>query len=69
MQRGREIGANHKETTWGAQQICPRHYSAIPSQLHMMELSEGWIRLAKLLGKPIPEEPFPHANNAKEARN
>ncbi len=29
-----------------------------------MELSEGWAPLADFLGCPVPEEPFPRANEA-----
>ncbi|KAL0571954.1 hypothetical protein V5O48_010006 [Marasmius crinis-equi] len=36
-----------------------------PSNFHMMELSEGWAPLCKVLGKPIPDEPFPRANDAE----
>jgi hypothetical protein len=36
-----------------------------PVQFHMMELSEGWAPLCKILGAPIPDEPFPRANDAK----
>jgi hypothetical protein len=34
-------------------------------KFYMMELSEGWASLCKILGAPIPEEPFPRANDAK----
>lgn len=30
-----------------------------------MELKQGWEPLAKILGKPIPDEPFPHANDGE----
>ncbi|PKS11726.1 hypothetical protein jhhlp_001714 [Lomentospora prolificans] len=36
-----------------------------PAKFHMMELSEGWGPIAKVLGKPIPNEPFPRANDAE----
>jgi hypothetical protein len=35
-----------------------------PAKFHMMELSEGWAPLCKILGKPTPDEPFPRANDA-----
>lgn len=35
-----------------------------PEKLHVMELSEGWSPLCKALGKPIPGDPFPRANDA-----
>lgn len=33
-------------------------------KFHMMELSDGWAPLCKILGTPIPDEPFPRANDA-----
>lgn len=32
-----------------------------------MEMSEGWAPLCKMLDKPIPEEPFPKANDSEAA--
>jgi Sulfotransferase domain len=29
-----------------------------PEKFHMMELSEGWAPLCKILGTSIPDEPF-----------
>ncbi|KAF2110598.1 P-loop containing nucleoside triphosphate hydrolase protein [Lophiotrema nucula] len=31
----------------------------------MMELSQGWEPLCRVLRKPVPEEPFPRANDAE----
>ncbi|KAF4997389.1 hypothetical protein FDECE_12097 [Fusarium decemcellulare] len=36
-----------------------------PAKLHMMDLSEGWAPLCKALDKPIPNDPFPRANDAE----
>ncbi|KAI1385890.1 P-loop containing nucleoside triphosphate hydrolase protein [Hypoxylon trugodes] len=36
-------------------------------QLLEMDLSEGWEPLCKFLGVPIPDEPFPRANDAQAA--
>ncbi|KAG9252562.1 uncharacterized protein F5Z01DRAFT_676037 [Emericellopsis atlantica] len=36
-----------------------------PDKFHMMELSEGWAPLCAMLHKPIPDEPFPRANDAE----
>ncbi|CAO2653459.1 Nn.00g028700.m01.CDS01 [Neocucurbitaria sp. VM-36] len=33
-------------------------------KFHMMELSDGWEPLCKMLGTSVPEEPFPRANDA-----
>ncbi|KAH8657879.1 P-loop containing nucleoside triphosphate hydrolase protein [Xylariales sp. PMI_506] len=35
-------------------------------QLLVMDPKEGWEPLCKFLGKPIPDEPFPRANEMKE---
>lgn len=32
-----------------------------------MDLSEGWEPLCKFLGVPVPNEPFPRANDAAAA--
>jgi len=36
-------------------------------KLLVMNLSQGWEPLCKFLGKPIPDVPFPRANDADEA--
>ena len=36
-----------------------------PEKFHMMELSEGWEPLCKTLNLPVPDEPFPRANDAE----
>ena len=38
-----------------------------PERLFWMEMSEGWEPLCKMLGKPIPEKPFPSANDSEAA--
>ena len=35
------------------------------ANFYMMELSEGWRPLCEILGVPIPEDPFPKANDAE----
>ena len=38
---------------------------AVPKdQLLEMRLSDGWGPLCRFLDKPIPDEPFPHVNEA-----
>jgi hypothetical protein len=37
-------------------------------RLFTMELKQGWEPLAKFLGKPIPDEPFPHANDGEATK-
>lgn len=36
-------------------------------RLHIVELEAGWEPLCKILNKPIPNEPFPRANDAENA--
>jgi len=36
-----------------------------PHKFHMMELSDGWQPLCKILNMKIPNEPFPRANDAE----
>lgn len=30
------------------------------------QVQEGWEPLCKFLGKPVPDEPFPHANEGRQ---
>lgn len=39
-----------------------------PERVLTMELKEGWEPLATFLDKPIPDEPFPHANDGETMR-
>tara|TARA_R110002003_G_scaffold64_9_gene6034 strand:- start:3397 stop:3666 length:270 start_codon:yes stop_codon:yes gene_type:complete len=32
---------------------------------YYLELSEGWEPICRIIGKPIPKEPFPKANDAE----
>lgn len=34
-------------------------------RFHMMQLSDGWAPLCNILDLPIPDEPFPRANDAE----
>lgn len=36
-----------------------------PEKLLIMELGEGWEPLCRFLDMPVPNEPFPHVNDAK----
>lgn len=38
-----------------------------PERLFWMEMSEGWAPLCKMLDKPVPEKPFPSANDSEAA--
>lgn len=37
-------------------------------QLLEMDLSDGWEPLCKFLGVPVPNEPFPRANDGAAAK-
>lgn len=39
-----------------------------PARLLAYEIAEGWQPLCAFLRRPIPDEPFPHANAAEEFR-
>ncbi|ORY06455.1 hypothetical protein K493DRAFT_322526 [Basidiobolus meristosporus CBS 931.73] len=36
------------------------------NKLLVFEVKEGWEPLCKFLGKPVPDEPFPHVNDTAE---
>lgn len=38
-------------------------------KLLVFEPSQGWEPLCKLLGKPIPDQPFPHLNDTQQFIN
>lgn len=38
-----------------------------PERLFWMDMGEGWAPLCKMLDKPIPDEPFPRANDSEAA--
>jgi hypothetical protein len=37
----------------------------LQAKFHMMDLNERWAPLCSVLGTPIPDEPFPRANDAE----
>ncbi|KJZ71270.1 hypothetical protein HIM_09343 [Hirsutella minnesotensis 3608] len=39
-----------------------------PDRLLEMEITQGWAPLAKFLGRPVPDEPFPRVNDAANWR-
>lgn len=38
-----------------------------PGNLHMFEVDKGWEPLCKILGKDVPDQPFPRINDANAA--
>ncbi|KAI9728247.1 MAG: hypothetical protein M1834_007740 [Cirrosporium novae-zelandiae] len=62
------------EATHNAKATYLRHYSEIraatpPDRLLDYKFSDGWEPLCKFLGKPIPDVPFPRANDAQEMQD
>lgn len=39
-----------------------------PERLLVFEVADGWAPLCRFLGVPVPDEPFPHANDARWMR-
>lgn len=37
-----------------------------PERLHVSELKDGWAPLCKILDVPVPDEPYPRANDSAE---
>jgi len=35
-----------------------------PGKFHMIELKDGWVPLCQILRRPVPDCPFPRANDA-----
>ncbi|ORY67540.1 P-loop containing nucleoside triphosphate hydrolase protein [Pseudomassariella vexata] len=66
-------GRTDENTVAGGPTVLEAHnkfvMDLVPNKdrLLVMELKEGWEPLARFLGKPVPEEPFPRANDADSA--
>ena len=39
-----------------------------PERLLVFRSTDGWAPLCKFLGRPVPDEPYPHLNDAKQIR-
>ncbi|KAI0013033.1 P-loop containing nucleoside triphosphate hydrolase protein [Xylariaceae sp. FL0662B] len=74
----RLAGMNEKNVSptdlikWGGPHILRAHHEKVRSivpkeQLLEMDLSQGWEPLCQFLGVPVPDEPFPRANDAEAA--
>lgn len=37
-----------------------------PERLLVFEPKDGWEPLCKFLGKPVPDQPFPHVNDTEQ---
>ncbi|KAJ3391763.1 hypothetical protein HDU84_005325 [Entophlyctis sp. JEL0112] len=57
-----------------AREVYDRHYATVrelvpdPSRRLDFRLGDGWGPLCEFLGKPIPDVPFPHINEAAELK-
>lgn len=40
-----------------------------PEKLLVFEPSQGWEPLCKFLGRPVPEQPFPHVNDTQDFKD
>lgn len=54
-----------------ARKVFEDHEAAVkaaipPERLLVFEPKQGWAPLCAFLGKPVPEEPFPHVNDTAE---
>ncbi|KAK8065505.1 hypothetical protein PG997_012252 [Apiospora hydei] len=45
-----------------------KHEDHLRQVLFWYNVSEGWEPLCKILGVPVPDQPFPHNNNKSDAR-
>jgi hypothetical protein len=52
----------YKKHNENVKKECPKE------KLLVFEVSQGWEPLCKFLNKPIPSEPFPHANDTESIR-
>ncbi|KWV91614.1 sulfotransferase family protein [Erythrobacter sp. YT30] len=62
---GRQFEEDH------AKRAFEKHNAAVQAELPaerllVFEVKQGWEPLCEFLGKPIPDEPFPHANDTAE---
>jgi hypothetical protein len=39
-----------------------------PGRLYFFDVKEGWGPLCKILDLPVPDEPFPHANDRQQVQ-
>jgi hypothetical protein len=56
-----------------AQQLFLQHIEEVKQfvpadRLLVFEVSQGWGPLCEFLGKPVPEQPFPHVNDTKSMK-
>ncbi|GLC36174.1 hypothetical protein PLESTB_001372300 [Pleodorina starrii] len=56
-----------------ARQVYDAHIAEVrrvvpPGQLLEFRITDGWGPLCDFLGKPVPERPFPHANDSADFR-
>ena len=54
-----------------AKAVFDKHNAAVQAEtpaerLLVFEVKQGWESLCVFLGKPVPDEPFPHVNDTEE---
>lgn len=54
-----------------AKQVFDEHNASVqaelpPERLLVYEVKQGWEPLCAFLGKPVPDEPFPHVNDTAQ---
>ncbi|KAK8023658.1 hypothetical protein PG993_011724 [Apiospora rasikravindrae] len=71
-ERSLGLKPDEKDPHRGGPQMIGKHNQSVRDQvprdqLLEMDLKEGWEPLSKFLGRPVPEGPFPRANDAEAA--
>ena len=69
--RGALAAENRDEMRARAKDVFRAHYEEVrrvtpPERLLEYRMGDGWEPLCKFLGKEVPDEPFPHVNDAQE---
>lgn len=63
------LGMREEKNTNGREEMLSRHHEYVkrvtpPEKLFFFDVKQGWGPLCKILNVPVPDEPFPHANDA-----
>lgn len=70
--RGSPLGneAHYIATMEAHRQAVLAHFEGRPGKLLVLDIvgGAGWAPLCDFLGHPVPDSPFPHANNSSTAR-
>ncbi|WIA40149.1 hypothetical protein OEZ86_013548 [Tetradesmus obliquus] len=63
-----DAGAPACRAASGLQYVHKQSQAVPVDRLLVFEVSQGWGPLCKFLGKPVPQQPFPHINDREEWR-